>query len=109
MQYPTPTSSGEVASVHGFAPFLPRKVFVAAAGTERTQWTCSCSSLTAAAPLKFCSFYFAGMASIPPIAPGPHSHVTCGGCSTLLMYPQVCGQLLLALLLHHGTRTASSC
>eukprot|EP00882_Tetradesmus_deserticola_P008097 GHRQ01008529.1.p1 GENE.GHRQ01008529.1~~GHRQ01008529.1.p1 ORF type:complete len:189 (+),score=27.80 GHRQ01008529.1:301-867(+) len=29
-----------------------------------------------------------GMAPLPPIAPGPHSHVTCGGCSTLLMYPQ---------------------
>lgn len=23
------------------------------------------------------------------IAPGPHSHVTCGGCNTLLMFPQV--------------------
>jgi hypothetical protein len=24
---------------------------------------------------------------------GPHSHVTCGGCNTLLMYPQVSRQL----------------
>lgn len=24
---------------------------------------------------------------------GPHSHVTCGGCNTLLMYPQVRRQL----------------
>ncbi|KAI8472056.1 MAG: hypothetical protein J3K34DRAFT_392560 [Monoraphidium minutum] len=24
----------------------------------------------------------------PAIQPGPHSHLTCGGCNTLLMYPQ---------------------
>lgn len=40
-----------------------------------------------------CAVCLSVRAQAAAMSAGPHSHVTCGGCNTLLMYPQVSRQL----------------